>query len=140
MIAYIDASVLLRVALRQPDALTEWREVDRGVSSALIMTESLRTLDRLRLRGNLADAEVARRRATILELIASLELVEVDAVVLERAAQPMPTELGTLDAIHLVTALLWKDMTRENLVMATHDGALALGAQAHGLPVIGAAQ
>ena len=139
MIAYIDASVLLRVALRQPDALTEWREVDRGVSSAVIRTESLRTLDRLRLRAKLADAEVARRRATILQLIASLELVEVDSVVLDRAAQPMPTELGTLDAIHLATALLWKDMTREDLIMATHDGALALGAQAHGLPVIGAA-
>jgi predicted nucleic acid-binding protein len=137
MIAYIDASVLLRVALRQSDALTEWREVDRGVSSALILTESLRTLDRLRLRAKLADAEVARRRAAILQLIASLELVEVDPVVLDRAAQPMPTELGTLDAIHLATALLWKDMTREDLVMATHDGALALGAQAHGLPVIG---
>jgi predicted nucleic acid-binding protein len=82
--------------------------------------------------------EVASRRATILELIASLELVEIDGVVLDRAAQPMPTELGTLDAIHLATALLWKDMTREPLVMATHDGALALGAKAHGLPVIGA--
>jgi len=57
--------------------------------------------------------------------------------VLERAAQPMPTELGTLDAIHLATALLWREMTRVNLVMATHDGALALGAQAHGLPVVG---
>ena len=139
MIAYIDASVLLRVALRQPDALTEWREVEQGVSSALVTTESLRTLDRLRLRANLTDVEVASRRATILQLIASLELVEIDAVVLDRAAQPMPTELGSLDAIHLATALLWKDMTREDLVMATHDGALALGAKAHGLPVIGAA-
>jgi len=138
MIAYIDASVLLRVALRQPDALTEWREVERGVSSALVTTESLRTLDRLRLRANLTDMEVASRRATILQLIASLELVEIDAIVLDRAAQPMPTELGTLGAIHLATALLWKDMTREDLVMATHDGALALGAKAHGLPVIGA--
>ena len=54
-----------------------------------------------------------------------------------RAAQPMPTELGTLDAIHLATALLWKDMTGVNLVMATHDAALALGAEAHGLPVVG---
>ena len=54
------------------------------------------------------------------------------------AAQPMPTELGTLDAIHLATALLWKDMTRANLIMATHDTALALGAQAHGLSVVGA--
>jgi predicted nucleic acid-binding protein len=137
VIAYVDASVLLRVALRQRDALGEWREIQQGVSSALVMTESLRTLDRLRLRANLTDVEVARRRATILALVGSLELVEVDANVLERAAQPMPTELGTLGAIHLATALLWKEMTQLDLVMATHDGALALGAQAHGLPVVG---
>jgi predicted nucleic acid-binding protein len=140
MIAYVDASVLLRVALRQPDALPEWRQIQQGVSSALVMTESLRTLDRLRLRANLADTEVASRRATILRLIASLELVEIDAVVLDRAAQPMPTELGTLDAIHLATALLWKEMSRADLVMATHDGVLGLAAQAHGLPIVGVAR
>ena len=36
MIAYVDASVLLRVALRQADALPEWRHIERGVASALI--------------------------------------------------------------------------------------------------------
>jgi hypothetical protein len=77
----------------------------RGVSSALISTECLRTLDRLRLRVKLDDVEVARRRAKILDLITSVEIVEIDAAVLDRAAQPMPTELGTLDAIHLATAL-----------------------------------
>jgi predicted nucleic acid-binding protein len=135
--AYVDASVLLRVALGQRDALSQWPQIDRGVSSALISTECLRTLDRLRLRLTLGDIEVARRRAAILDLIASLEIVEIDAVVLDRASQPMPTELGTLDAIHLATALLWKDLTQESLTMATHDGALALAARAHGLPVVG---
>ena len=139
MIAYVDASVLLRVALGQPDVLPEWSLIQQGVSSALVTTESLRTLDRIRLRVKPADAEVATRRATILELIASLELVEIDAVVLNRAAQPMPTELGTLDAIHLATALLWKEMTGASLVVATHDAALAVGAQAHGLHVVGVA-
>jgi uncharacterized protein len=137
MIAYVDASVLLRVALGQPNALPEWRQIQQGVSSVLTMTESLRTLDRLRLRANLADADVASRRATILRMIASLELVEIDSVVLDRAAQPMPTELGTLDAIHLATAVLWKEMSRLDLLMATHDGALGLAAQAHGLAVMG---
>ena len=137
MIAYVDASVLLRVALRQPDALPEWRQIQQGVSSALIMTESLRTLDRLRLRAKLPDEEVASRRGTSIRLIESLELVEIDAVVLDRAAQPMPTELGTLDAIHLATALLWKEVSRTDVIMATHDGALGLAAQAHGLRVVG---
>jgi uncharacterized protein len=137
MIAYVDSSVLLRVALGQPNALPEWREIERGVSSALVTTESLRTLDRVRLRADLSDIEVARRRATILALINSLELVEVDGSVLDRAAQPMPTELGTLDAIHLASALLWKDAFGNDLAMATHDKALAVAAQAHGLKVLG---
>jgi predicted nucleic acid-binding protein len=137
MIAYVDSSVLLRVALRQPNALPEWRDIERGVSSALVTTESLRTLDRVRLRVSLSDIEVARRRATILALIDSLELVEIDSSVLDRAAQPMPTELGTLDAIHLASALLWKDAVGADPVLATHDKALALAAQAHGLKVLG---
>lgn len=137
MIAYVDSSVLLRIALGQNNALREWSQIDRGVSSALITTESLRTLDRARLRAKLSDIDIARRRSTILALIESLELVEVDAPILDRAAQPMPTEIGTLDAIHLASALLWKDVTGLDLVMATHDVALSLAAQAHGLKVLG---
>jgi predicted nucleic acid-binding protein len=63
----------------------------------------------VRIRIRLSDLKIARRRSTILNLIDSLELIEVDSMVLDRAAQPMPTELGTLDAIHLASALLWKD-------------------------------
>lgn len=137
MIAYVDSSVLLRLALGQPNSLPQWRQIDRGISSALIATESLRTLDRLRIHAGLADEEIAARRATILNLIHSLELIEIDSIVLERAAQPMPTELGTLDAIHLASALLWKDAMGVDPVMATHDRALGLAAQAHGLTVLG---
>jgi uncharacterized protein len=137
VIAYVDASVLLRFALGQPDALPEWRQIEKGVSSALIRTESLRALDRLRVRASFPDAEVANRRATVLAVIASLEIVDIGAAILDRAAQPMPTELATLDAIHLATALLWKEMRGVDLVMATHDEALGLGAQAQGMSVVG---
>ena len=138
MIAYIDSSALLRVALGQDNALSEWRSIDRGISSTLISTECLRTLDRVRIRSHLSDVEVSSRRSTILKLIDSLELIEVDSLVLNRAAQPMPTELGTLDAIHLASALLWKDELNLDLVMATHDVALGLASKAHGLKVVGA--
>lgn len=83
MIAYVDSSVLLR--LRQPDALREWRDIHQGVSSALIAVESLRALDRLRIRANLTDSQVASSRATVLKMIASLEIVELTAPVLEGA-------------------------------------------------------
>jgi len=73
----------------------------------------------------------------VLKLIASLEIVEITSPVLDRAAQPMPTQLGTLDAIHLATAVLWKEFEGAELVMATHDRALAIAAQALGLVAIG---
>jgi predicted nucleic acid-binding protein len=103
MTAYVDSSVLLRVVLGQPNALPEWSRIRRGISSVLTRVESLRTLDRLRLRVPLTDVEVARRRSSILRLLDSFELAEMDSVVLDRASQPLPTELGTLDAIHLAT-------------------------------------
>jgi len=46
--------------------------------------------------------------------------------------------LGTLDAIHLATALLWKERAGKAVAMATHDVALAMAAKATGLPVVGA--
>ena len=61
----------------------------------------------------------------------------VSGPVLARAAQPLPTELGTLDAIHLATALLWNERARSALVMATLDSALGIAARACGLQVVG---
>lgn len=46
MIAYIDSSVLLRVVLRQPNALKQWPVIEQGIGSALVEVECLRTLDR----------------------------------------------------------------------------------------------
>jgi hypothetical protein len=65
------------------------------------------------------------------------DTIRVTSAVLTRAAHPMPTELGTLDAIHLATALLWRERTGAAIVMATHDVALATAARASGLPVVG---
>ena len=137
MIAYVDSSVLLRKVLRQPGSLREWRIIQTGVASALVETECLRTLDRLRLLADLSDRDLARRRAAVFRLVESMELVEVTAPVLSRAAQPLPTELGTLDAIHLATALLWSERIGAGLVMATHDVALGTAARACGLRVVG---
>jgi hypothetical protein len=52
----------------------------------------------------------------------------------------MPTELGTLDAIHLATALLWTEMSHKDLTMATHDSVLGLAARAYGMRVMGVAK
>ena len=137
MIAYLDTSVLLRVLLGQPDRLVEWPEIERGVGSALVKVECLRVLDRLRLREDLPPEELALRREAVYSLTAEMEIVEPTWPVLRRAGQPFPVPLSTLDALHLATALLWRDTRGEELVMATHDRELALAARSCGLSVLG---
>jgi uncharacterized protein len=136
--AYVDSSVVLRVILGQPGVLREWASLERGVASALVEVECLRTLDRLRLSQQIPDADIALRRAAVFRLMESVEVVAPDRAVLSRASQPMPSSLGTLDAIHLATALMWQERKGASLVMATHDSALAIAARASGLRTLGA--
>jgi predicted nucleic acid-binding protein len=137
LIAYLDSSVLLRQVLGQPNKLEEWPKIETAVASALVEVECLRTLDRLRLRVRLSDRDLADRREAVHRLMDEIDLVDPVGAVLKRAAQPLPTSLGTLDAIHLSTALLWKELRGADLVMATHDQVLATAARASGLRVIG---
>src|SRR5687767_13019383 len=81
-------------------------------------------------RGTCRRADIARRRETVFRLLETVEIVEPTRPVLRRAAQPLPTALGTLDAIHLATALLWREWMGKDLIMATHDEALASAAKA----------
>ncbi len=137
MIAYLDSSVVLRVVLGQRGALREWKVIETGVASALLEVECLRTLDRLRLLAGIPDGEIARRREAVYRIVEAVAVIEPTRPVLARAAQPFPVILGTLDAIHLATALVWRERSVADLVMATHDALLGLAARAVGFPVIG---
>ena len=138
MIAYLDTSALLRLVLREPGALGDLLTADALVSSELLAIESLRTIDRLRLLGALSTEEAASRRATVTDWLEAVDLVLLHRPVLARASEPLPTPLGTLDALHLATALVWQERTRQQLVFATHDRDLALAARSFGMKVVGA--
>jgi predicted nucleic acid-binding protein len=134
---YVDSSVLLRVVLGEPGRLRIWPRITTAVSSELIRLECLRTIDRARLRLGIHDADVADRRAAVLEAIDGFTLVPLSPPVLERAAEPFPTVVGSLDAIHLASALLARDEL-DALTLATHDRELAVAARAEGFRVHGA--
>ena len=137
MIAYIDTSALLRIVLREPGALDDLRAYEALVSSELIAVESARTIDRLRIQGSLTSEDAAERLRTIKEWLEAIELVLVRPPVLSRAAEPMPMPVGTLDAIHLATALLWRDRMGPLPEIATHDSTLGAAARAFGFDVRG---
>jgi len=122
--------------LGEPGRLDIWPETSNPVSSELIRLECLRTIDRARVRLGLDDRRIADYRADVLEAIDAFSLVALDSVVLERAAEPFPTALGSLDAIHLASALLARDSV-EGLVFATHDDELGMAARATGFRVHG---
>lgn len=138
MIAYLDTSALLRLVLCEPGALDELRSSEALVSSELLAVESLRTIDRLRLQNALSAEEAAARRTAVTEWLEAVDLVLIQRPILARASEPFPTALGTLDALHLATALVWQDRMHRTLVMATHDGGLALAARSFGIDVLGA--
>jgi len=137
VIAYLDSSVILRLVLKEPDPLREWPDVHRGVTSALAEVEVLRTMDRLRFSTPALSRVFAARREAAFRVLEGLETIEITRVVLARASQPIPTPLGTLDAIHLVSAMGWREQF-EGLLFATHDLALAAAARASGFEVLGA--
>jgi predicted nucleic acid-binding protein len=136
MRAYIDSSVVLRVILGERGRLKEWSRTSDAVTSEITRVECLRALDRLRLEGGMVDRELARRRATTLSVLSGFELVRLNRAVLERAAEPFPVKLRTLDALHLASALLVRARFQA-IRFATHDVELGAAAQAEGLPVVG---
>ena len=137
MMVYLDASVVLRLVLREKHPLAKRERFTGAVASALTEVECLRTLDRIARTGELTREEVANRRMAVYRLLEEVEVVDVSAPVLRRAAEPFPTPLGTLDAIHLSTALAWRDIQDVPLTMATHDRSLATASRAVGLEVVG---
>ena len=136
MNTYVDASVLLRVVLGEGQALPEWNRI-KPVSSVLIRVESLRVIDRAALSFRLDDSAVATARSDTIDALRTFVLAPISDAVLERAADPFPASLGTLDAIHLATALLVR-ADQPDLRLATHDAELGLAARAMGFEVIGA--
>ena len=139
MNVYVDSSVLLRVVLGESRRLRIWPRITTAISSELIRLECLRTIDRARLRLDLDDDEIAGRRAAVLETLEGFTLVPVSSPVLERAADPFPTAIGSLDAVHLTSALLVRHEF-DSLSVATHDRELAVAARAEGFRVFGAAE
>jgi predicted nucleic acid-binding protein len=137
LIAYIDSSALLRVVFGEPGQIPEWRQIERGVVSDLLEVECRRTIDRMRLHARLTDAEVERRLAALSSALVRCERIALTRPVLKRAAQPFPTTLGTLDAIHLASALLWAQKEGRSIALLTHGKELGRAARTMSLEVFG---
>ena len=132
--AYLDSSVLLRRLLRQPGALpglSQWALV----ASELLEVEVRRTLHRLCAIRALSEPDLALRSAELHTFLAAIDQVPISKIILNRAGGPLGGSLKALDAIHLVTAMLWSESSGESIVFLTHDRQLATAAVFSGFEV-----
>ena len=137
MIAYLDSSAVLRFLLKDPEAIPDFFSWKQAFSSELLRLECRRTFHRLRLANQIDDDQFAALSRLYADFQNAITIVRIDEIVLERAGDPFSVSIGSLDAIHLATALLWRPEAASEKVVFTHDQALRTAAVSFGLPVLG---
>jgi predicted nucleic acid-binding protein len=136
MIVYVDTSAVLRILFREPSPVQIWGKWDKAYSSALWRVEALRTVDRLRLTHEISDLEVASLVREVQAIHETFAIHPVTERIFQRASETFPTVVGTLDAIHLSTALSIREI--ENLdFLLTHDSQLGTAARSINFEVMG---
>jgi len=141
VIVYLESSVLLRIVLREADPLREWNAITVGVTSAITRVEAARTMDRNAVLQTASEEDLLEKRNEIADILSRVDSVPLDEPVLEEAARPLPVVHGTLDALHLATAILYRASQPDDerpVNFATHDFQLARAARAMNFEVIGA--
>ena len=125
-VAYLDASALAKLLILEVDstAMVRWYvEAERALTSRIGLIETRRAVARLAvpISSDLVD-----------RTLASVEIVELDQSIADRAAAMGPVALRTLDAIHLATALELGSID----AFVTYEDRLAEAARGIGLPVV----
>ena len=141
MIVYLDTSVILRIVLNEPDELETWEEITHGVTSELTIVECHRVLYRLNASGRLSDSAFQLARNYADQILLRLTIVNITPELLEKAAGPLPGSLGTLDAIHLVSAIEFRDRLVDDEPpprFGTHDRELGVAAALSKFEILGA--
>jgi len=124
-LTYLDSSAIVKLAVLEPESAalrTFLRRRRPLTSSALARTEVARALLPLGDRAVRQGDDVLRR----------VELVRLSAGVLALAGRLLPSELRSLDALHLATAQLLGGDLR---LVVTYDDRMAAAATALGMKV-----
>lgn len=122
---YLDSSAIVKLAIREPESSALHAHLRRRrplVSSGLARTEVLRALLPL------GPTAIARGH----DVLGRIDLIRINDQVLNTAAEMLPPELRSLDAIHLATA---QQLGTDLRHVVTYDDRMAQAARALGLEV-----
>ena len=125
MLIYADTSALIKIVIREPEsaALEAFlHEIDVLVTSRITQVELVRSTQR----------QLAAKPSVIDEILGQLVFREVTRDIAASAGLLEPTQLLSLDAIHLASAI---EMRNELDAFLTYDTRLAEAARQNGLTV-----
>jgi predicted nucleic acid-binding protein len=123
---YLDSSVALAYLLAEDRFPSELLWDQPLVSSRLLECEVWNRVNAHQLQNSHGDA--------VRNLIGRVAMVEMVGPVLERALQPFPVPVRTLDAIHL-SALEFVRAQKQNVQLASYDERLLSAARRLGIAV-----
>lgn len=124
-VAYLDTSAAVKLLMTEPEsaALRRWlRRRPVRASAALLRVELVRVVRR---------AGLPRLIPETRRLIAGVHLIRLDDALLDRAADLDPTDLRSLDSIHLAAAASLGD---DLAAVVSYDDRLLAAAASLGLP------
>lgn len=137
MKCYVDSSVVLRHLMTDDPGFLKAAAYDKVGASELLVIECLRVIERYRLEGLIDDLRTAELRQDLRDIVSGMFLLALTAEVKKRAAESFPTVIGTLDALHLSTAMAWRGMDPpEGIVVSTYDAQMATCARALGITLL----
>ena len=134
MVAYLDASVLLRHILLGEETIRDALAFPRIVSSELMEIECRRVLHRYRLTGELTDETLPAARERLDAVLSGVDLLEITEQIKQRAMEAFQVTVRALDALHISTALM-AARAADGLSLFSHDHAMNLCARSLGLTV-----
>jgi predicted nucleic acid-binding protein len=124
-VAYLDTSAAVKLLMTEPQsaALRRWlRRRPVRASAALLRVELVRVVRR---------SGVPRLLPEARKLLAGIHLIRLDDILLDRASELDPTELRSLDSIHLAAASSLGD---DLAAVVSYDDRLLAAATSLGLP------
>lgn len=126
---YIDTSALVKLVVREAESEAVEAELNHWVDGA---TSTVTRIELPRAVGR-RDTGDPTRPEMVFGVLAATNEIPVDDAIVELAVDLGPRELGSLDAIHLASALsLGADLG----ALMTYDRRLRKAADAAGLPVL----
>jgi predicted nucleic acid-binding protein len=123
MVAYLDSSVLLEHILKGDQGIKQVLSCDTVVTSEITGIECRRVIHRYRMESSFDDEGFLEAIQRLDSVLSGTAVIRLSETVLKRSGQTFPVIVKTLDALHLSSAALFRELhPDESILVFSYDG------------------